>query len=165
MTERGAAQPGHATPDALKRTLTEHAAPERLVVARGLFTGPSAAVTDDMYARIVNGRAHRERYALHLEKGATVDTNTYFGRLPASYFQRWTTAGEVQQRLVFDTSTRARVLLRGSDIQMPVHLTRVGVEHHRAPTLRAKPRRQIERQAGLARRRRAEERHALHVRS
>ncbi len=105
MTERGAAQPGHATPDALKRTLTEHAAPERLVVARGLFTGPSAAVTDDMYARIVNGRAHRERYALHLEKGATVDTNTYFGRLPASYFQRWTTAREVQLKLVFDTST------------------------------------------------------------
>ena len=56
MTERGAAQPGQATPDALKRTLTEHAAPERLVVARGLFTGPSAQVTDDMYARIVNGR-------------------------------------------------------------------------------------------------------------
>ena len=109
MTERGAAQPGQATPDALKRTLTEHAAPERLVVARGLFTGPSAAVTDDMYARIVNGRAHRERYALHLEKGATVDTNTYFGRLPASYFQRWTTAGEVQLKLVFDTSTHARV--------------------------------------------------------
>jgi galactofuranosylgalactofuranosylrhamnosyl-N-acetylglucosaminyl-diphospho-decaprenol beta-1,5/1,6-galactofuranosyltransferase len=116
MTERGAAQPGQATPDALKRTLTEHAAPERLVVARGLFTGPSAQVTDDMYARIVNGRAHRERYALHLEQGATVDTNTYFGRLPASYFQRWTTVGEVQLKLVFDTSTHARVLLRGSDI-------------------------------------------------
>jgi galactofuranosylgalactofuranosylrhamnosyl-N-acetylglucosaminyl-diphospho-decaprenol beta-1,5/1,6-galactofuranosyltransferase len=96
MTERGAAQPGHATPDALKQALTEHVAPERLVVARGLFTGPSAAVTDDLYARIVKGRAHRERYAVHLEKGATVDTNTYFGRLPASYFQRWTTVGEVQ---------------------------------------------------------------------
>ena len=80
MTERGAA-----------RQLIEHAAPDRLVVARGLFTGPSAQVSDDLYARIVSGRAHRERYALHLEKGATVDTNTYFGRLPASYFQRWTT--------------------------------------------------------------------------
>ena len=116
MTERGAAQPGHATPDALKQALTEHAAPDRLVVARGLFAGPSAAVVDDMYARIVTGHAHRERYALHLEKGATVDTNTYFGRLPASYFQRWTTVDEVALRLAFDTSTRARVLLRGSDI-------------------------------------------------
>ena len=105
MTERGAA-----------RHLVEHAAPDRLVVARGLFTGPSAQVSDDMYARIVSGRAHRERYALHLEKGATVDTNTYFGRLPASYFQRWTTVTDVQLKLVFDTSSPARLLLRGSDI-------------------------------------------------
>ena len=75
MTERGAA-----------RQLIEHAAPDRLVVARGLFTGPSAQVSDDLYARIVSGRAHRERYALHLEKGATVDTNTYFGRLPGELF-------------------------------------------------------------------------------
>lgn len=116
MTERGAAHPGQATPEFLKQALAEHAAPERLVVARGLFTGPSAQVTDDMYARIVKGQAHRERYALHLEKGATVDTNTYFGRLPASYFQRWTTVGEVQLKLAFDTSTRARVMLRGSDV-------------------------------------------------
>jgi galactofuranosylgalactofuranosylrhamnosyl-N-acetylglucosaminyl-diphospho-decaprenol beta-1,5/1,6-galactofuranosyltransferase len=116
MTERGATQPGRATPDALKKALTEHAAPERLVLARGLFTGPSAAVIDDLYARIVTGQAHRERYALHLEKGASVDTNTYFGRFPASYFQRWTTVSEVQLKLAFDTSTRARVLLRGSDI-------------------------------------------------
>lgn len=95
--------------------LTEHAAPERLVVARGLFTGPSAQVPDDMYARIVSGRAHRERNALDLEQGATVDTNTYFGRLPASYFQRWTTATEVQLKLAFDTSVPARLLLKGSD--------------------------------------------------
>src|SRR6478735_591663 len=115
MTERGAAHPGQATPDTLKKALTEHAAPERLVAARGLFTGPSAQVVDDMYARIVTGRAHRERYAVHLEKGATVDTNTYFGRLPASYFQRWTSVTEVQLKLVFDASGPATLLLRASD--------------------------------------------------
>jgi galactofuranosylgalactofuranosylrhamnosyl-N-acetylglucosaminyl-diphospho-decaprenol beta-1,5/1,6-galactofuranosyltransferase len=115
MTERGAAQPGQVNPDVLKHALTEHAAPERLVVARGLFTGPSAQVSDEMYARIVSGRAHRERNALHLEQGATVDTNTYFGRLPASYFQRWTTATEVQLKLVFDTSGPVTLLLRASD--------------------------------------------------
>ena len=101
MTERGA--------------LTEHAAPERLVVARGLFSGPSAQVSDEMYARIMSGKAHRERNALHLEHGATVDTNTYFGRLPASYFQRWTIATEVQLKLVFDASGPATLLLRASD--------------------------------------------------
>jgi galactofuranosylgalactofuranosylrhamnosyl-N-acetylglucosaminyl-diphospho-decaprenol beta-1,5/1,6-galactofuranosyltransferase len=115
MSERGPAMPGQVSPDVLKHALTEHAAPERLVVARGLFTGPNAAVTDDLYARIASGRAHRERYALHLEKSATVDTNTYFGRFPASYFQRWTTVTEVQLKLAFEASGRARVLLRGSD--------------------------------------------------
>ncbi|MDT5093322.1 MAG: galactofuranosylgalactofuranosylrhamnosyl-N-acetylglucosaminyl-diphospho-decaprenol [Mycobacterium sp.] len=99
-----------------ERMLTEHTAPERLVVARGLFGGPSARVADDMYARIRRGKAHRERNAVHLEKGATVDTNTYFGRLPASYFQRWTTASEVQLKLVFDTSSPVRLVLCGSDI-------------------------------------------------
>ena len=48
MTERGAAQPGQVNPDVLKHALTEHAAPERLVVARGLFTGPSAQDSDEM---------------------------------------------------------------------------------------------------------------------
>jgi galactofuranosylgalactofuranosylrhamnosyl-N-acetylglucosaminyl-diphospho-decaprenol beta-1,5/1,6-galactofuranosyltransferase len=105
MTERGETHPA----------LTEHAAPERLVVARGLFTGPSAQVPDDLYARIVEGRAQRERYALHLEKGATVDTNTYFGRFPASYFQRWTTVKEVQLNLAFQGAAPTRVLLRASD--------------------------------------------------
>jgi galactofuranosylgalactofuranosylrhamnosyl-N-acetylglucosaminyl-diphospho-decaprenol beta-1,5/1,6-galactofuranosyltransferase len=116
MTERGPALPGQVSTDMLKHALTEHAAPERLVVARGLFAAPSAQVTDDMYARIVSGQAHRERNAVHLEQGATVDTNTYFGRLPASYFQRWTTVTEVQLKLVFDTSSPARLLLRGSNI-------------------------------------------------
>jgi galactofuranosylgalactofuranosylrhamnosyl-N-acetylglucosaminyl-diphospho-decaprenol beta-1,5/1,6-galactofuranosyltransferase len=105
MTERGETHPA----------LTEHAAPERLVAARGLFTGPGAQVPDDLYARIVDGRAQRERYALHLEKGATVDTNTYFGRFPASYYQRWTTVGELQLKLAFKAAGPARVLLRASD--------------------------------------------------
>lgn len=115
MTERGPAQPGQVSTDVLKSALTEHAAPERLVVARGLFTGPSPQVIDDLYARVVDGRALRERYALHLEKGATVDTNTYFGRFPASYFQRWTTVTEVRLKLAFQAQGRARVLLRASD--------------------------------------------------
>ena len=115
MSERDRGAPGHVSPEVLIQALTEHAAPERLVVARGLFAGPSAQVPDNMYARIVRGKAHRERNALQLEQGATVDTNTYFGRLPASYFQRWTTVTEVELKLVFDTSSPARLLLKGSD--------------------------------------------------
>lgn len=98
-----------------ERVLTEHAAPERLVVARGLFSGPSTRVPDDLYARVVKGKAVRERDEMRLERGATVDTNTYFGRLPASYFQRWTTATEVQAKLVFDSSGPSRVTLKAGD--------------------------------------------------
>ena len=115
MTERGPVLPSKVSTDVLKHALTEHTAPERLVVARGLFTGPSPKVFDDMYARVADGRAQRERYSLHLEKGATVDTNTYFGRFPASYFQRWTTVKEVQLKLAFVATGPARVLLRATD--------------------------------------------------
>jgi galactofuranosylgalactofuranosylrhamnosyl-N-acetylglucosaminyl-diphospho-decaprenol beta-1,5/1,6-galactofuranosyltransferase len=115
MTQRGPALPGQVSPDVLRHALTERAAPERLIVARGVFTGPNPQVIDDLYARIVSGRGHRERYALHLDKGATVHTNTYFGRLPASYFQRWTTVTQVQVKFAFDAAGPARALLRASD--------------------------------------------------
>jgi galactofuranosylgalactofuranosylrhamnosyl-N-acetylglucosaminyl-diphospho-decaprenol beta-1,5/1,6-galactofuranosyltransferase len=115
MSERGPVAPGQTSPDVLKQQLTDHAAADRLVVARGVFTGPNVQVSDEMYARVVKGKARRERHALHLETGATVDTNTYFGRLPASYFQRWTNVAEVQLRLVLDTSTSTQLALRASD--------------------------------------------------
>jgi galactofuranosylgalactofuranosylrhamnosyl-N-acetylglucosaminyl-diphospho-decaprenol beta-1,5/1,6-galactofuranosyltransferase len=102
--------------DVLKRALTEHDAPERLVVARGVFAAPSAQVPDDMYARVKRGKVHRERNALRLEKGAIVNTDTYFGLFPASYFQRWTEVAEVSMKLAFDAAGPARVLLRGSDV-------------------------------------------------
>lgn len=86
-----------------------------LVLARGPFTGPTARVSDDLYAKIVSGKAHRERFALHLEKGARVSTNTYFGRFAASYFQAWTTVREVTVGFTHAAQGRARVLLRACD--------------------------------------------------
>lgn len=91
--------------------------PHALRVQRGVFTGPNARVSDGMYARIVTGRAHRERYCVHLEKGATVDTDTYFGRFAASYFQRWTSVTEVQFSCNFQAGGLARVRLVASDSQ------------------------------------------------
>jgi galactofuranosylgalactofuranosylrhamnosyl-N-acetylglucosaminyl-diphospho-decaprenol beta-1,5/1,6-galactofuranosyltransferase len=89
-------------------------APDRLVVARGLFTGVSAAVPDEMYARI-RGRGNCERHALNLEKGARATTDTYFGRVPVSYFQRWTRVSEFVLKLAYDAGGPGRVLLRGCD--------------------------------------------------
>ena len=105
---------GQIAPEVRAHALPEHAAPDRLVVARGLFAGVSAQVTDEMYVRI-EGRGHSERHALNLEMGARASTNTYFGRLPVSYFQRWTRVSEFQLKMAFEAVGSARVLLRGCD--------------------------------------------------
>ncbi|WP_433197552.1 glycosyltransferase [Nocardia sp. CA-107356] len=93
----------------------DHQAPDRLVLQRGIFTGPSAKVSDELYA-VVKGRAHRERLELRLEKGASAHTNTYFGRFAASYWQRWTTVTEVWASMALDVTERARVRIVASDI-------------------------------------------------
>ncbi|MFX0573210.1 glycosyltransferase [Nocardia nepalensis] len=93
----------------------DHQAPDRLVLQRGIFTGPSAKVSDELYA-VVKGRAHRERLELRLEKGASAHTNTYFGRFAASYWQRWTTVTEVRATMVLDVTKKARVRVVASDI-------------------------------------------------
>ena len=115
MNESASVAPVDGSTAAVRSALTEHRAPDRLVVARGLFTGPTTRVKDDLYARIVKGRAHRERHVVHLEKGATVDTDTYFGRFAASYYQRWTTVTDVTVGFHHEAGGRAVVALRGSD--------------------------------------------------
>ncbi|AOW93763.1 glycosyl transferase [Rhodococcus sp. WMMA185] len=115
MKESTSVAPVDGSTAAVQSALTEHRAPDRLVVARGLFTGPTTRVKDDLYATIVRGRAHRERNMVHLEKGATVDTDTYFGRFPASYFQRWTAVTEATVGFRHEAAGRAVVALRGSD--------------------------------------------------
>lgn len=75
---------------------------DRLIVSRGLFEGPNFRVPSELYTRGMRGRCRTERHMLHLGHGATANTDTYFGRFPASYFQRWTTATSVEMRLTFD---------------------------------------------------------------
>nr|WP_242452494.1 glycosyltransferase [Rhodococcus rhodnii] len=68
--------------------------PSGLTVQRTLFAAPSPLVSDDMYAS-VKGSAARSRAGIQLGPRGSVETNTYFGRFPASYWQRWTTVTEV----------------------------------------------------------------------
>jgi galactofuranosylgalactofuranosylrhamnosyl-N-acetylglucosaminyl-diphospho-decaprenol beta-1,5/1,6-galactofuranosyltransferase len=84
------------TPDAVRGSLVEHAAPERLVAQRGLFSGPSSLVSADLYVEVDKGIGYRERSSLRLEPHAHASSNTYFGRFPASYWQRWTAVTEVE---------------------------------------------------------------------
>ncbi|GAA4487420.1 glycosyltransferase [Rhodococcus olei] len=81
-------------------------------VQRVLFTGPTALVSDNMYAT-AKGSVTRTRAAAHLGRHSSVDTNTYFGRFPASYWQRWTTVTEV--RFVADVTGAGTIELVATD--------------------------------------------------
>ncbi len=84
-----------------------------IIAQRGLFAAPSPLVSDDMYALIERGVAHRTRTTLRVEQDARVSTNTYFGRFPASYWQRWTNITSVVLTAEVDGS--GRVALVASD--------------------------------------------------
>lgn len=101
--------------DAPESLRHDHVSPDRLLLQRGIFAGPTAAISKALYAT-GTGRLHRERLVVHLDSGASVTTNTYFGRFPASYWQRWTTVTEVTASLVLQVQRRARVNLAASDI-------------------------------------------------
>jgi galactofuranosylgalactofuranosylrhamnosyl-N-acetylglucosaminyl-diphospho-decaprenol beta-1,5/1,6-galactofuranosyltransferase len=101
------------TPDAVRGSLVDHAAPERLVAQRGLFTGPSALVPADLYVEIDMGIGYRDRSSLRLEPHAHASTNTYFGRFPASYWQRWTAVTEVE--IVATVHGKGRMAVLASD--------------------------------------------------
>lgn len=86
------------------------ARPDRHVVQRGPFFGPSALVPEDLYARVEAGIARRERTRVTLKPGSLVSTNTYFGRFHATYWQRWTAVAEVEVQLVASGSGRVRLM-------------------------------------------------------
>jgi galactofuranosylgalactofuranosylrhamnosyl-N-acetylglucosaminyl-diphospho-decaprenol beta-1,5/1,6-galactofuranosyltransferase len=115
MSKRGPIEVGRVSDEVLEDALSEHPAPAELVVARGMFAAPNAQVPDELYARIVKGSARRRRDTLTLDKGAVVTTSTYFGVLPASYFQRWTNVTSVRLTLAYEASGGARISLCASD--------------------------------------------------
>ncbi|MBP2364644.1 glycosyltransferase [Pseudonocardia parietis] len=87
--------------------------PGRLVVQRGPFTGPTPLVPEDLYAEVVHGAARRERDRIELSPATLVSTNTYWGRLHATYWQRWTAVPEV--RVTLRAGGRGRIRLMASD--------------------------------------------------
>lgn len=68
----------------------------RITAQRGLFAGPVDRVSADLYATVERGDADRRRQVVAVESFSRVSMNTYFGRFPASYWQRWTTATDVR---------------------------------------------------------------------
>nr|MDQ3578283.1 glycosyltransferase family 2 protein [Actinomycetota bacterium] len=98
-----------------ERRLVGHTSTGRLVAARGLFTGPAPVVPDELYADVVYGSASRSRTRLAVNPNSSVTTDTYFGRFPASYWQRWTVVDEVVIEAVVTGSGKLSVV--ASDIE------------------------------------------------
>ena len=68
---------------------------DRLLVQRGFFAAPFDQVPDDLYCVIESGDAARGRDEVAAQPHSRVSMNTFFGRFPASYWQRWTSVTEV----------------------------------------------------------------------
>jgi len=113
--------PGKATtavkaPDSADATtFTERAPQGRLLAQRGLYAGPADVVSKDLYSEVIEGVVSRQRDVLRLEPSARVSGNTYFGRFPASYWQRWTTVKEVSVELVVTGS--GHLAVGASDVE------------------------------------------------
>lgn len=99
-----------SAPDA---RLVEHQPNGRLVAQRGLFRGPDPICPDDLYAQVLLGTAARQRQRLVVHADSEVSTDTYFGRFPASYWQRWTVVTEVHAEVTVSGS--GRIALVASD--------------------------------------------------
>jgi galactofuranosylgalactofuranosylrhamnosyl-N-acetylglucosaminyl-diphospho-decaprenol beta-1,5/1,6-galactofuranosyltransferase len=73
-----------------------HEQPDTASLAQRVLTLPPAlGLPAELYAKRVQGRVHLERTAFTLDPHSALTTNTYFGRVPASYWQRWTGVTEV----------------------------------------------------------------------
>jgi galactofuranosylgalactofuranosylrhamnosyl-N-acetylglucosaminyl-diphospho-decaprenol beta-1,5/1,6-galactofuranosyltransferase len=103
------------TSETLDERLVEHTPNGRLVAQRGLFRGPDPVCPDDLYAQIAVGTAARQRQRLVVHAGAEVSMDTYFGRFPASYWQRWTVVDEVHMEVTVSGS--GKVALVASDVR------------------------------------------------
>jgi galactofuranosylgalactofuranosylrhamnosyl-N-acetylglucosaminyl-diphospho-decaprenol beta-1,5/1,6-galactofuranosyltransferase len=66
------------------------------VVQRLMFASPSPQAPDELYAKGRYGAVRCERRRVIIEPDARLTTNTYFGRLPVSYLQRWTPIRQVE---------------------------------------------------------------------
>lgn len=88
--------------------------PDRLLAQRGLFAGPFDRVPDDLYCKVEHGDAARGRSEIVVDPHSRVSMNTYFGRFPASYWQRWTSVAQV--RLDATVSGSGHLSVSASDI-------------------------------------------------
>ena len=105
----------------------------RLLAQRTLFAGPSAEAPDELYAVVVRGVMVRDRSRVILDGHAAVHTNTFFGRFPASYWQRWTSARAVDVGAVVSGSGLLRIMASDSEGTPRTIATHRVVDAHSEP--------------------------------
>ena len=107
--------------------------PLRLLAQRTFFSGPFPAAPSGLYYRMEFGAAVRERGRVAVAPHAWLSTNTYFGRFPASYWQRWTEVTEVELDAVAVGSGELSIVASDSDGDTRTIATAVVNQPHGAP--------------------------------
>ncbi|MGH3981565.1 MAG: glycosyltransferase [Pseudonocardiaceae bacterium] len=85
---------------------------KNLLVQRTFFAAPFPETPDDLYVSI-KGVVERHRERVVIQPYAQLCTNAFFGRFPASYWQRWTEVAQVEFRVIAQGT--GRVSIRASD--------------------------------------------------
>lgn len=86
---------------------------KQLLAQRAFFAGPFPEAPEDLYARSDKGVVERERERVVIQPHTRLSTNTFFGRFPASYWQRWTEVTHVEFRVIAQGT--GRISIRASD--------------------------------------------------
>jgi galactofuranosylgalactofuranosylrhamnosyl-N-acetylglucosaminyl-diphospho-decaprenol beta-1,5/1,6-galactofuranosyltransferase len=87
---------------------------QKLVVQRAFFAAAFPETPDDLYAQGTKGVVERARQRVAIQPHAELSTNTFFGRFPASYWQRWTDIEQIEFRVLARGS--GRIAIRASDV-------------------------------------------------
>jgi galactofuranosylgalactofuranosylrhamnosyl-N-acetylglucosaminyl-diphospho-decaprenol beta-1,5/1,6-galactofuranosyltransferase len=85
-----------------------------LVVQRTFFAAAIPEISDDLYSRCTTGIAERQRQRVTISPHGHLSTNTFFGRFPASYWQRWTSAAQVEFGVTAHGT--GRISIKASDV-------------------------------------------------
>ena len=121
---------------------------DRLLAQRTLFAGPSPEAPDELYAVVVRGVMVCERSRVILDGHAAVHTNTFFGRFPASYWQRWTSVRSVEFGAVVSGSGLLRIMASDAEGDPRTVATHHVADGHSEPVQLTLPDRQVRRRWG-----------------
>ena len=87
---------------------------QQMVVQHAFFAAAFPETPDDLYARGTKGVIQRERQRVTISPHAHLSTNTFFGRFPASYWQRSTDIARIEFRV--NAQGTGRISIRTSDV-------------------------------------------------